>query len=175
MSILEFLQFLNLTDFFTKFQKKTKILELLRMLCNIRSAKVEIRALRKTLLHKLPWYKHKYFAIFKIFEERVRKYLYPVQFWKIAKKLGALDWTPFSKIHRVLLTRVFAKLYVSLQFCGAKMSSSEVKNSVSNQNENLQKLLQAFKDIDNLIAPTDSTLSVEGNTLCYIQGLSQPQ
>ena len=55
------------------------------------------------------------------------------------------------------------------------MSTSEVKNSVSNQNENLQKLLHTFKDIDSLIAPTDSTLSVEGNTLCYIQRLSQPQ
>ena len=70
---------------------------------------------------------------------------------------------------------MFAELYVSLQFSGAKMSSSEVKNSVSNQNENLQKLLHTFKDIDSLIAPTDSTLSVEGNTLCYIQRLSQPQ
>ena len=104
----------------------------------------------------------------------VRKYLYPVQFWKIAKKVGAF-LKPFSQIHRVLLSSVFSKLYVSLWFSAAKMSSSDVKNCVSNQKENLQKLLQTFKDIDSLIAPIDSTLSVEGNTLCYIQGLLQPK
>jgi hypothetical protein len=48
------------------------------------------------------------------------------------------------------------------------MSSSEVKNIVSNQNENLQKLLQTFKDIDSLIAPTDSALSVEGTNYNFL-------
>ena len=48
------------------------------------------------------------------------------------------------------------------------MSSSDVKNSASNQNEDLQKLFQTFIDIDSLIAPTDSTLSVEGKIYLYL-------